>query len=155
MTSLLVNASEIDLLRALLRQGARFMVIGGHAVMFYGYLRAAKDLDLFIDTATDNPSKIVSALSAVGVVHPDLTSERLSKPNQQIRVNSIFHTEILTSIAAVPFREAFEVCAHAIVAELRVPVISRKHLLDTKRALARPQDLEDVAVLEKVGECAV
>jgi hypothetical protein len=155
MTSLLVNASETDLLRSLIRQDARFVVVGGHAVMFHGHLRAAKDLDLFTDTARDNPSKIVSALSMIGVSHPDLTSERLSKPNQQIGVNSMFHTEILTSIAGVSFEEAFDARAYALVSELHVPVISLKHLLDTKRALARPQDLEDVAALQKDGECAL
>lgn len=151
MASLLLNASEIDLLRCFINQGVRFLVVGGHAVIFHGYLRAAKDLDLFVDHTKDNPSKIISGLSLVGVSLPELSCGNLCKPNQQIRINGVFHTEILTSIAGVSFEVAFDARVYASVSDLQVPVMSLSHLFDAKRALARPQDMEDIAALQNIA----
>jgi hypothetical protein len=150
-SSLLLNAPEIELLRALLTFGARFLVIGGHAVIFHGYLRPAKDLDLFVDAAADNPGKMISALTSVSVHHPDMTAARLAKPNQQIRIDGMYNAELLTSVAGLSFELAYRDRVVSQEATLQVPVVSREDLLRSKRKLGRPQDLEDVAALLKVG----
>jgi hypothetical protein len=38
-----------DILVELHKAGARFVVLGGHAVAFYGYPRATKDLDVLVE----------------------------------------------------------------------------------------------------------
>ncbi|GGM97492.1 hypothetical protein GCM10007092_08970 [Thermus composti] len=38
-----------DFLRALHQEGARFLVIGGYALAFFGRSRFTKDLDLWVD----------------------------------------------------------------------------------------------------------
>nr|WP_244880594.1 nucleotidyl transferase AbiEii/AbiGii toxin family protein [Thermus parvatiensis] len=39
----------LDFLRALHQEGARFLVIGGYALAFFGRPRFTKDLDLWVD----------------------------------------------------------------------------------------------------------
>src|SRR2546422_4067508 len=48
------------------RRGVRFIVIGGYAIRFYGYLRPAHDLDLVVDFAESNLQQIKSSLEAFG-----------------------------------------------------------------------------------------
>jgi hypothetical protein len=151
MSSLLLNAVEIDLVRQLLAQQTRFLVLGGHAVQYYGHLRPAKDLDLFIDPAGENPQRVVSALAALQISHPDLTAERLSKSNQQIRVGGWYNTELLTAVSGLPFELAYAAKTLSNEQGLSIPVMSREHLISSKRALGRTQDLEDVAALEKLA----
>ncbi len=55
--------------------------------------------------------------------------------------------DILTSIDAVEFEEAWPAREEVEVAGLKVPVIGRHHLLKNKRATGRPKDLADAAWL--------
>lgn len=149
MPSILINSSETELLRALLSSKVRFLLVGGHAVIFHGYLRPAKDLDIFVAVSEENPSNLISALGSVGISHPSLTVVRLSQPNQQIRINGQFNTELLTTIAGVSFDEAYSSCEYAQVGDLKIPVLSLSHLLESKRNLGREQDAQDIQALEK------
>ena len=60
--------------------------------------------------------------------------------------------DILTSIDAVEFEEAWPRRQEVEVAGSTVPVIGRHHLLRNKRATGRPQDLADAAWLASVEE---
>ena len=43
-----------DILVELHNAGARFVVLGGHAVAFHGHPRATKDLDVLVEANPDN-----------------------------------------------------------------------------------------------------
>jgi len=151
VSSLLLNTVEVDLVRQFLGHRAQFLVLGGHAVQFYGHLRPAKDLDLFVDTAGENPQRVVSALAAIQISHLDLTTERLSKSNQKIRLGGWYNTELLTTVSGLSFESAYAAATLSNEQGLSIPVISREHLISSKRVLGRAQDLEDVVALEKLA----
>jgi Nucleotidyl transferase AbiEii toxin, Type IV TA system len=50
--------------RALNRAGARYVLIGGFAVILHGFVRATKDIDLLIDPSEANVRAIKEALSS-------------------------------------------------------------------------------------------
>lgn len=52
-----------------------FMIIGGFAVVYHGYVRNTKDLDIFIRRSEDNAGRTVAALEEVGFGSPDMTPE--------------------------------------------------------------------------------
>ena len=56
--------------------------------------------------------------------------------------------DLLTSIDAVDFEDAWQHRLEVDVDGLRVPVIGRRHLILNKKAVGWPQDLADVARLE-------
>ena len=62
LSALYLNGLELELLRALNGQAAVYVVIGGHAVQFHGHVRAAKDLDLFVEPSSANAGRIQTAL---------------------------------------------------------------------------------------------
>lgn len=147
MISLLLNGAELVLLKTLLQNQVRFVIVGGHAVIFHGHMRPAKDLDVFVDPARDNAERLVFALNYLGITGPELNAERLSKTCQQIIIDGKYNTEFLTSIAGVTFEEAYASYEIAQEKDARIPVISRALLLVSKRTLARPLDLEDIDAL--------
>src|SRR6266852_5398210 len=55
-----------DLLAVFARHEVRFLVVGGYAVMLYTEQRWTKDLDLWVDTAGDNPGRVFAALCEFG-----------------------------------------------------------------------------------------
>lgn len=59
--------------------------------------------------------------------------------------------DLLTSIYGVAFEEAWPERNEVMMGALTVPVISRRHLVQNKRATERLQDRADVARLEREG----
>ncbi|MBM3318846.1 MAG: hypothetical protein FJY75_13440, partial [Candidatus Eisenbacteria bacterium] len=57
--------------------------------------------------------------------------------------------DLLTSIEAVRFDEAWPRRKEVEIEGLRVPILGREDLLANKRASGRPQDLADVSRLEE------
>src|SRR5689334_24837578 len=55
-----------DILVELHNAGARFVVLGGHAVAFHGHPRATKDLDVLVEADPDNAKRVYAALAAFG-----------------------------------------------------------------------------------------
>jgi uncharacterized protein (DUF1330 family) len=55
-----------DILVELHKAGARFVVLGGHAVAFHGHPRATKDLDVLVEANANNAKRVYAALAAFG-----------------------------------------------------------------------------------------
>lgn len=139
-----------DILVELHRAGARFVVLGGHAVAYHGHPRATKDLDILVAADPDNAKCVYAALAAFGaplsafeVRVQDFSSYdgilQLGVPPR--RIDIINHADGITFTEAVADGENFDVEGYAI------PVIGLGALIKNKRAVARPQDLADVEAL--------
>ena len=57
--------------------------------------------------------------------------------------------DLLTSVTGVEFNDAWDARETAHYGDQIVHLISKAHLIQNKRAAGRPQDLVDVAALEK------
>jgi hypothetical protein len=55
----------VSLCRDLNREGARYVVLGGMAVIQAGFVRATNDVDLLIDTSPENQERVRRALMAL------------------------------------------------------------------------------------------
>jgi len=54
-----------DILKALEKEKIDYAVIGGVAVVLYGYVRFTKDIDLIIDFSEDNVRRFIKVLAAL------------------------------------------------------------------------------------------
>jgi hypothetical protein len=143
-------ADFLDLLTALSRADARVMLVGGHAVAFYGRPRATKDFDLWMDATPDNAARVLTALRAFGAPLGTLSEQDLAQPGHGFRMGvPPLRIEVLTEISGVTFAEAWPRRETLDLGGLAVAVIGRDDLLRNKRAAGRPQDLADVDVLER------
>jgi hypothetical protein len=144
-----------DLLLELADAEAEFVVLGGHAVAFYGHPRATKDIDILVRASEDNAARVYTALarfgaplSAFAVDQSDFATYQgvlqLGLPPRRI--------DILTRASGVTFDEAVADGASFDLEGRRVPVIGRAALLKNKRAAGRPQDLADIAALQSPAE---
>jgi hypothetical protein len=60
------NADFQDMIAALLDAGARFIVVGAHAMAAHGVPRATGDFDLFIEPEATNARRVMAALRDFG-----------------------------------------------------------------------------------------
>jgi hypothetical protein len=138
----------LDLLTELNRADAKYLLVGGHAVGFYGWPRATREFDLWIEASPDNAQRVVTALRAFGAPLGSRAEADLARPSHGFRMGTPpFRIEILTEISGVAFDQAWPRRVAWQVGGLALPVIERDDLLQNKRAAGRPQDLADVDVL--------
>lgn len=57
-----------QMLYALTKHTVSFMLIGGYAVIHYGYDRGTGDMDIWLQTGKDNRDKLSGALKEFGIV---------------------------------------------------------------------------------------
>jgi hypothetical protein len=139
-----------DILVELHHAGARFVVLGGHAVAFHGHPRATKDLDVLVEANPDNAKRVYAALAAFGaplsafeVGVEDFASYdgvlQLGVPPR--RIDIINRADGITFAEAVADGESFTLDG------CEIPVIGRSALIKNKRAAGQPQDIADVKAL--------
>jgi hypothetical protein len=147
-----VNEDFRDLLATLLEAGARFLVVGAHAMAAHGVPRATGDLDVWIDAEPDNVGRVWTALLRFGapVTAIGITREDLTRPDQVIQIGlPPRRIDVLTSVTGLSFAEAWPGRMIHTVDGLEVPFLGRAELVRNKRATGRAKDLAD---LEALGE---
>lgn len=147
---LCLNAVELDFIEKLLKHKVRFLIVGGHAVIYYGHVRVTKDLDLLIETSSRNIHQLRLAFAAMGIELDDKQVKRMGAPKVIIPIHP-FRIELLTSIDGISFSEAYSKALLLMKEGLKIPMISFQHLLQSKRAANRERDLEDVKTLLEVN----
>jgi hypothetical protein len=147
-----VNEDFRDLLAAFLEAGVRFLVVGAHAMAVHGVPRATGDLDVWIALETGNADRAWSALVRFGapLAAMGISPSDFGRPDQVVQVGlPPRRIDILTSISAVSFEEAWRDRVTHDAAGLVLPFLGRAALIRNKRASGRAKDLAD---LEALGE---
>ena len=134
-----------EFLRLLNENSVEYLLIGGYAVGYYGYVRATADMDIWIASNVTNASRVVSALREFGFNAPELSDELFLKPGNIARLGvPPFRIEMLTSISGVTFEECYMEKVSDMIDGVRVPIISLSHLKTNKKASGRLKDLADL-----------
>ena len=144
------NPDFRDLFFALSAAEARFLVVGAYAAMLHIPPRYTKDLDIWVGASPENAVRVYGALRAFGAPIGDLSIQDLATPGVILQIGvEPNRIDILTSIEAVLFAEAWERRIESTYGGVTIHVLGFADLLRNKRAVGRPQDLLDVANLEK------
>jgi hypothetical protein len=137
-----------DFLRLLNANAIKYVVIGGYAVAYHGYVRYTGDLDIFIEMSPNNAGKLVSALREFGFNLPKLKPALFLQKGRIVRLGcEPMRLEILNDIDGVSFEECYRHRRRSRVGDLRINFIALPQLLRNKRASGRQKDLADVEAL--------
>lgn len=146
---LYLNSSDKEFLKVLGDNDIRYVVVGGHAVNYYGYDRPAADLDIVIDRTSENVGKVLSALSDMRMILPANALETLTQPNKKIRI-PLYEIDLLTSIEGLEFDDLYDARVVVEIDSLQISMISKEHLLFIKQESDRRKDRCDFCALEKI-----
>ena len=66
----ILHPTHLKFLNAMLDADVDFMLIGGYAVIFHGYIRVTGDMDIWLKPSEENKKKVLSAFKETDI-HPD------------------------------------------------------------------------------------
>jgi hypothetical protein len=138
----------VEMLAALSAAGARFLIVGAHALAAHGTPRATGDLDIWIQATPENAARVLQALKTFGAALFDLSLDDLSRPDTVFQIGlPPSRIDVLTSISGVDFDDAWARRLEISIGDLAVPVIGRSDFIANKKASGRPKDLLDIELL--------
>lgn len=146
-----LSADFRDFLTCLNEAGVEYLIVGGHAVAYYGYVRPTRDIDVWVAVSPGNAERLVRAVNSFfGTELKGLAKEWFLDHENVTRFGAVPNLiEIVPTISGGIFHEAY---ARKVVAEIdgqKANLIALDDLLANKRASGRPKDLADVDELTK------
>jgi hypothetical protein len=146
--------SHQQLLKTLLQHKVNFLLVGGYAVVYYGYKRTTGDMDLWLEPSNDNKLRLLEALKKF-----DFNADDMEHVAQlDFTKHLAFHfweeperVDCITYVSNVLFNEAFAQKVLADIEGLVVPVIQYQHLIQSKITSNRLKDKADVEELQKIN----
>lgn len=147
----LYNQELLALFQAFASHSVHYLIIGGFAVNRYGYHRTTGDIDFYIKDTPENRKSLVNALAAMnyGYMEPLLTMPIITG-YCEVMMDSGMYADIMTDIPGLDQSSFDEYLGQATVDSIEgVPVyfLHVNHLIENKKATARPKDLIDVQML--------
>lgn len=151
------------ILKKLIDQDVRFVVVGGLAAQAHGSPSLTGDLDICYARDADNLERLATVLADLSAVRRGLPTDAPSMPPldaQTLRAGGLF--TLTTSagefdIIATPdpgfdFERLRQTAASTTVAGEQVLVASLDDLIEMKRAAGRPKDLVELEILGALRE---
>jgi hypothetical protein len=134
-----------EFLSLLNKHDVKYLVIGGYAVAFHGFIRATNDMDVWIALDKDNAEKIKNALIEFGFSNQNLSTGLFLKEKNIIRMGfPPLRIEILTTISGVSFEKCYTNRIVETVDAVPVNFINLEDLKQNKKASKRLKDLNDL-----------
>lgn len=138
------------MLSIFIKNDVRFLIVGAYALGAYIAPRSTGDIDFWIEPTKTNAQKTYAALAEFGAPLQSLKIEDLEKPGTIFQIGlPPFRIDVITKISGVNFENAWADRVTHPVLNIQVSIISKKYLIQNKRAAGRPKDLLDLDLLLK------
>ena len=138
-----------DILDLFDRHGVRYLIVGGLAFIFHAKPRYTKDIDLWIDSETENVERANHALAEFG--SSELMS--LNDPNEVLQLGAAPNRiDLLRNVVALSFAEAWPRRIESHYGSSPANWIDFDSLLAIKSAIDHPRHQEDARVLRLVRD---
>lgn len=137
---------EVDDLRricqALNETGARYVLIGGFALLAHGGGRTTKDIDLLVDDAPENIASVKKALSVLADNAAQEVADDDVRRYSVVRIADEVVVDLLAKACSVTYADAISDVVRIDLDGVAIPVASKQTLMRTKDTF-RPIDAAD------------
>jgi hypothetical protein len=142
----------VALCRALNQEDARYVVIGGFAIIHHGFIRATEDVDLLIDADADNQARVKKALELL----PQKAILELGEDDFRrytvVRVSDEVLVDVMTAACGIDYKEASEFIEVAHVQGVPIPFATAQLLLRMKQTHRESDAVDRIFLYRKIAE---
>ena len=145
----------LDFIELLYKYNIKYVIVGGEAVIYYGYPRLTGDVDFFYETSLENATNLYNLLNEFwegdipGIGNKDDLLEKGVVVQFGVPPNRI---DLINEIEDVTFDEAWLNRTTEILTinknQIKVCYIGLEQLIKNKKAAGRNKDMDDLRYLE-------
>ena len=139
----------VRICRALNAAGARYILIGGFAVIAHGGARTTKDIDLLVDASSDNVARVKQALRILEDRAVDEVADTDVARYTVVRVADEVVVDLMGLACGIDYARAAQDATSLTFDDVVIPVASPATLILTKNTM-RPSDAADRRYLEEL-----
>ena len=139
----------VRICRALNDAGARYLLIGGFAVIAHGGARTTKDIDLLVDPSPQNVTRVKQALRILEDRAIDQVDDMDIARYTVVRVADEIVVDLMALACGINYTDAARDATSLTIDGVTIPVASPATLIRTKNT-ARPSDAADRRYLEEL-----
>ena len=143
------DSDLVNLCRRLNAENAKYLVIGGFAIIHAGYGRFTEDIDLIIETDLDNEAKVYRALESL----PDQAVKELDPGDVAkytvVRVADEIMVDLMRSACGIDYAEASKDMIIREIEGVPIPFASPRLLWRMKAKTHREKDAPDLVFLRE------
>lgn len=148
---MILDSNFLEFIEYLNKEGAKYVLIGGYAVVINGHSRSTGDIDIFIKIDNDNVEKVLMAIDDFGFGSIGFTAEDLTDEGSIVQMGvPPLRIDILNAIDGVTFDEAYKMAIEYEEEGVKMKVMHINHLIQNKEASGRDKDRDDAAALKKI-----
>jgi len=120
-----------------LKHHVKFILVGGHAAIYYGVNRNTGDLDILIEPTAENGRLLLSALRETGLEVPEIHPKEFE--NELVLSFGLEPeaVDILNYTPGIEFNSAYENSVEETFSGLRIRIIDIRDLIKNKEQLQR------------------
>ena len=139
----------VFLCRRLNEAGARYLVLGGFAIIQHGFARATEDIDILIDTDPENFAKVKSAMMGLpdGAIR-EIVAEDFNEC-LVVRIGDEFVVDLMRQACGIRFAEASQHIEFITIRDVTIPFANPRLLWRTKQT-HREKDSLDLMFLAEL-----
>lgn len=145
-----VRNDLVRLCRELNACGARYLVVGGFAIIHHGFLRATDDIDLLVEGSLDNQARLKKALEIL----PDKAIRELADDDLRnynvVRVGDDVLVDLMLAACGIAYEEASSEIERVVVEDVTIPFASPRLLLRMKQTHREKDQLDRMFLERKV-----
>jgi len=140
------------LCRELHRRDAKFLVVGGFAVILLGYPRTTGDIDFLIEASPENEKKVFDALATLSdECVRELEAGDIAKYGV-VRVADEIVVDLMAQASGIDYEEAKQYIIVRDIDGVPVPCADTSLLLKMKQRSVREKDRADVYFLKNLPD---
>ncbi|MBI5218832.1 MAG: nucleotidyltransferase [Bacteroidia bacterium] len=141
------------LLTLLMKAGVDFILVGGYAVIYHGYVRTTGDMDIWLRPDNSVKENFLPVLHKLGFQKAGISQVAKSDFSQ---AQSFYYGEpplrvdFLTKVSGLSFSECYSKAVFLQFGKYKIPVLNFNDLIVNKMLSDRLQDKADVDELQKI-----
>ena len=139
----------VRICRALNDAAARYIIIGGFAVIAHGGARTTKDIDLLVDASPENVARVKRALRILEDHAVDDVADTDVARYAVVRVADEIVVDLMALACGIDYNDAAKDSQSLTFDGVLIPVASPATLIRTKNTV-RPSDAADRRYLEEL-----
>lgn len=128
-----------------------YMLVGGYAVNYYGYMRMTQDIDFVVYPSSENAAIMMRVLSDFGFAGAQIPKEKFEVEGTAIHLGvEPNRIDILTNLFRMDNKAMFENTQQGQFGDMTISIISRTDLIAAKQKSPRLKDQADAEELAKI-----